>query len=956
MSHTFLQKIKFIILIIFLFFVTTLIPVESAKYFLNSIVEQCSTYNADKINSEDGLYARYAYGGNCNKNCGYFAYTVYDFGREVSFSYMYIRGANGFGCSYPYCTGPETVKIGISLDGRNWNCNVYNGQGLPTNSLGSTTFNFGQTLRARYVVIYRGASGPARGDPIVDCIAFCDNYNECTSCAQVSQCQVTLNSLTLNPSSTSQCGQSISLTATVSYSASGSCQNQYITVYKPDGSKLCDIPIDTSKTSNSCTANYNVPSQSGTYTFKATYASQEKTASLSVNCQQANKNPVWIKYFSNASQAFINQPILFSSLWNATRDNSQNVYLSHFIFSYKLGNNQWINETYVFSQQTNNWLSGWQYRIPITIKENSGNTLTDYQVLIALNTQSLISQGKMRNDCGDIRFTDSDGISLLNYWLESGCNSANTKIWVKVPNIPANGQKTIYVYYGNPSATSLSNGDNTFIFFDDFSFKDTSKWTWPSDWTVETGYAKQTYSQDWPPSGPNKHIFPQPISISSSVGIAIETYVKNLGTVYAYDLQIGVTDGNIRREANWAVGAWDFLFVVNLEDWGEADTRNWNPVTLIVRNGNQQIYINGILEKTSTVSITTISSVDIRSKGQSYWDWFRVRKYTYPEPSVTIGNEETNKLFTAWANVTKSFSQPGTLCWKFYANNSLNLWNVTPESCLNIIAPDYYFEITLVQPKESTINNLVVGESLDVKAHLKMITNYQFCLDINAYIRYNQSSNIPDSPIPTTTNSLSTDTNPISTRICNDQTINLDYMIYANKPSFKIIDIRVCDTQNIKCNSSKTFYVNVSLVANRDFSLKTGWNLISIPYKSIYLDLSQDGCNLAEKIFHYYNSTSKSWQYHRFNELKYGIAYWVYSDRDCTSKISASGNVNINDLPRAQRGINYIGSLTSSKSVNTIAAAIGCNNAIVRYWDPSSKTFKDAAQIVPWYGYIFECS
>ncbi|MEM4589583.1 MAG: hypothetical protein QXL73_06280, partial [Thermoplasmata archaeon] len=48
------------------------------------------------------------------------------------------------------------------------------------------------------------------------------------------------------------------------------------------------------------------------------------------------------------------------------------------------------------------WLSGWQYRIPITITERSGNDLIDYQVLITLDTASLISQGKMRNDCGDI--------------------------------------------------------------------------------------------------------------------------------------------------------------------------------------------------------------------------------------------------------------------------------------------------------------------------------------------------------------------------------------------------------------------------------------------------------------------------------------------------------------------------------------------------------------------------
>jgi len=125
------------------------------------------------------------------------------------------------------------------------------------------------------------------------------------------------------------------------------------------------------------------------------------------------------------------------------------------------------------------WLEGWEYRRPITIDNTqNSNTLTDYQVLITLNTQTLISQGKMRNDCGDIRFVDSDETTLLNYWIESDCNSANTKIWVKVPNIPASSNKTIYVYYGNPDATSLSNGDATFEFFDDFETNPNSNGKW----------------------------------------------------------------------------------------------------------------------------------------------------------------------------------------------------------------------------------------------------------------------------------------------------------------------------------------------------------------------------------------------------------------------------------------------------------------------------------------------
>jgi hypothetical protein len=69
----------------------------------------------------------------------------------------------------------------------------------------------------------------------------------------------------------------------------------------------------------------------------------------------------------------------------------------------------------------------------------------------------------MKNDGGDIRFTDSDGTTLLPYWVEGPINASNTKIWVKVPQIPANGTKTIYLYYGNPNAQSESSIADTFI-------------------------------------------------------------------------------------------------------------------------------------------------------------------------------------------------------------------------------------------------------------------------------------------------------------------------------------------------------------------------------------------------------------------------------------------------------------------------------------------------------------
>jgi len=120
---------------------------------------------------------------------------------------------------------------------------------------------------------------------------------------------------------------------------------------------------------------------------------------------------------------------------------------------------------------TASW-DAWGHSETITLQEQSGSALEDYQVGLDVDTASLIADGRMRTDCGDIRFADSTGTEIP-YWIESGCNSASTRIWVRVPSIPTSGT-TISLHYGNPDAASASSGEDTFIFFDDF---DDGEWS-----------------------------------------------------------------------------------------------------------------------------------------------------------------------------------------------------------------------------------------------------------------------------------------------------------------------------------------------------------------------------------------------------------------------------------------------------------------------------------------------
>jgi hypothetical protein len=122
---------------------------------------------------------------------------------------------------------------------------------------------------------------------------------------------------------------------------------------------------------------------------------------------------------------------------------------------------------------TQSWLVGWQYQKSHIINSAAGAG-TNYQVKITVNYGSgtdnagnvyLNSHSKV--DFGDIRFTDGDGVTLLSYWMESEVNQNYAVFWVKIPDDLSSNQAPIYIYYGNPTATTASNGPGTFLMFKD---------------------------------------------------------------------------------------------------------------------------------------------------------------------------------------------------------------------------------------------------------------------------------------------------------------------------------------------------------------------------------------------------------------------------------------------------------------------------------------------------------
>jgi len=315
------------------------------------------------------------------------------------------------------------------------------------------------------------------------------------------------------------------------------------------------------------------------------------------------------------------------------------------------------------------WDSNWLYKKPITITY-SGSALTDYQIKIVTDTQSLINGGKMQSDCDDIRMIDSAEGSEdeLNYWIESGtCGTASTRIWVKLPSIT--GNKTIYMYYGNDSAPNASNGSDTFVFFDDFEtgigFDEgslnptttTTQYISPNQSIFGQGVANYRQQYRDPYSGRDR-IFEswirsyQPggsgVTTCSLIGIGIAHPEgggdSGAGTSLGYQVVIDERTGNLSIRKNYYSGD-----AVTGENIG-LNFDNWYFLRFIWTSGGE---LKAEVFDANLTSLGTLETTDQAWSGDpytdgeygvvaynnGYWDDYRVRKYAPTEPTTEVGSE-----------------------------------------------------------------------------------------------------------------------------------------------------------------------------------------------------------------------------------------------------------------------------------------------------------------------------
>jgi len=329
-----------------------------------------------------------------------------------------------------------------------------------------------------------------------------------------------------------------------------------------------------------------------------------------------------------------------------------------------------IFATDIVGSETNN-----KYRRIMTV-DNSGNseTLTDYQIFLNVTYDS-----DMQPDFDDLRFTwyneTSDQEVSIDYWLDKHVDSEYALVWVEVPSIQGLGQEVLYMYYGDPDAVSGSNGEETFVFFDGFSTDTTSNYevwfnpkgeiSWdPNGWLFVSATIRQ------PGKASNVHVGHKTALIDArEEKFWLETRGKAFGTGvldyfgvdYAYEKDSSserllfclVRDQDITCMQSIWQNAWEFR---EFEHGSIPSGKNeWyrfgvgtSPNGTVIGSFYDDDYNELCTLVNQTIHQDNEWWVDLTgSRGGTedatlyvYFDYVRVRKFTDPEPSYSIGPEE----------------------------------------------------------------------------------------------------------------------------------------------------------------------------------------------------------------------------------------------------------------------------------------------------------------------------
>ncbi|TXT57828.1 MAG: exported protein of unknown function [Candidatus Thorarchaeota archaeon] len=390
------------------------------------------------------------------------------------------------------------------------------------------------------------------------------------------------------------------------------------------------------------------------------------------------------------------------------------------------------------------WLEGWPFRRYHRINGSTGAG-TGYQVEIVINSGTGTDSGNLLNIPSSewvpslpVRFTDNDGTTLLNYWKASE-NDNNATYWVKIDD-NLDYDTLIYIYYGNSSKESLSNGTATFLFFDDFENGNLDRWdSVGGSWeciTNEVKHGRFSASFDQTLGG----------SISANLssftgGIMVHSWYRaetyRGGDYVAQAIDSGELSAVRAHEHHWRY--WDGTSYVDYGSENGVTALNWDriEVGIDLASYSMRLWVNGTYigsaSEINNLSGENASITDmlygLRIAGQTnYQHWMDdvfVRKYIVNEPHHDDWLDEESPSIDSPSDIEYNEGDSGyDITWSpsdshpakytVFKNETeiqSGIWNLTTTS----IATDvdslscgiYNFTIQVMDAGENTISDTV---------------------------------------------------------------------------------------------------------------------------------------------------------------------------------------------------------------------------------------------------------
>lgn len=293
----------------------------------------------------------------------------------------------------------------------------------------------------------------------------------------------------------------------------------------------------------------------------------------------------------------------------------------------------------------------WSYRKQVKVSHASG-ALSNYQMKILVGESSGASGeevdlgGLAQTDFDDLRFTNFDG-ALLDYWIESVSGTTPNQlatVWVEFDSI-GTSDTPFYMYYGNGSASNGSNGNNTFIFFDDFSGSslNTAKWQeYATNVTVSGGtattyngsvnlYAYNTGSGGLIPSLTTWQLKMRTIAYNDYARYGCGYRDQSLSTGYSTVWYEGPAD-------TWT----SFLGTSPATGLNNLAITVWHNIRITYDGSSGTFYLDDVSKKTLSTSGKTLSILYLGSCKRDEYDWVFLSKFDAASPVFGgWGNQET---------------------------------------------------------------------------------------------------------------------------------------------------------------------------------------------------------------------------------------------------------------------------------------------------------------------------